>query len=86
VPVAMVLKALVQSSDHLIYQRAIGGDYPDSYLSDRLITVLRDHPSSGMPLHSRIQCLAYLGSRFRPVMRAPAHLADVQVSVHMVTK
>jgi len=79
VPVAIVLKALVQSSDHLIYQRAIGGDYSDSYLSDRLITVLRDHPSSGMPLHSRIQCLAYLGSRFRPVMRAPAHLADVQV-------
>ena len=76
----MLLKALVQCSDHTIYTRAIGGDLTDSFVSDRLVTALREHASFSKELHTREQCLAFLGSRFRPVMRAPARLTDMQVA------
>ena len=30
-------------------------------------------------LHTRVQCLEYLGSLFRSTIEAPAHLTDLQV-------
>lgn len=79
VPVVMLLKALQRCSDRDIYNRAIGGDQDDSYVSDRLVTALREHAAFDEKLHTREQCVGFLGSRFRPVMRAPTRLSNVQV-------
>jgi len=69
----------VQSSDHLIYMHASGGAVLDSYISDRLVATLREHARQGVHLQAQSQCLALLGSRFRPVMRVPPRLTDTEV-------
>ena len=41
--------------------------------------MLREHARFSERLYSRKQCLAFLGSRFRPMMKVPSRLPDVQV-------
>lgn len=74
----LILKALMDCSDKLVYTRVMGGDMGDSYLSDRLVATLREHSGLGKQLHAREHCLAFLGSRFRVVMKSPARLSDTQ--------
>ena len=79
IPVLMLLKAFRECSDAEVYTRALGGDNADSFVSDRLQHILREHAAFDEPLHSREQCLAFLGKLFRPALRPPARLLDAEV-------
>jgi len=79
IPLVLLLKALRQTTDAELYERACGGDTSDDFVSDRVQAALQEHASYAEPLHTRAQCLAFLGARFRPVLRPPARLSDLEV-------
>ena len=86
VPVLILLKALRECTDREVYQRALGGDESDSYVSDRVQAILREHAAYAEPLHSREQNLACLGRLFRPALRPPARYTDVEVGQTLVRR
>ena len=49
-----------------------------SFVAERAELLLRKAARSG--LHTRAQCLQYLGSHFRTALDAPARLTDHEVS------
>jgi len=75
-PVIMVLKALVPTTDREIYERLLAGDTGNTYLSDRVLMLLRDAKRYESALHSQASALAYLGSRFRGILEMPPSLTD----------
>lgn len=78
-PVILVLKALIPTTDREIYERILAGDVGNTYLSDRIFMLLRDAKRLGDVLSSRESALAYLGGRFRMVLDVPESWTDVQV-------
>lgn len=77
-PVVMVLKALVETSDREIAAGIIGtatqGQKPSSFVAERTELLLRTFKAYN--LKSRSQTLAYIGEKFRPVLRIPITLSD----------
>ena len=65
VPLILVLKALEGASDQDIYNR-ITMQASDTLLSDRVQMLL--HYFKRYNLHSKNQCLAYMGSKFAPML------------------
>ena len=86
IPLVLLLKALRQCSDAEIYERACGGDASDDFVSDRMQSALREHADYKEPLHTCAQCLAFLGAKFRPVLRPPARLSDVEVGELLIRR
>ncbi|CAL8465768.1 g5304 [Coccomyxa elongata] len=81
VPVGVLLKCFLEVSDHEIFTRLLalipqdpGGG--DTAMADRVERLLQAAAQLG--LHTRVQCLEYLGSLFRGIIEAPAHLTDLQ--------
>lgn len=79
VPAVIILRALRGCTDAEIYCRVLGSDHSDSFASDRLQFMLREYVTYAEPLHSREQCLSFLGALFRPTLRPPARLDDLEV-------
>jgi hypothetical protein len=78
-PVVMVLKALVPASDREIYERLCAGEGgSNTYLSDRVLLLLRDAKRYEGALHSVGSTRAFLGARFRAVLDMPPGLTDEQ--------
>lgn len=67
-PVILVLKALVSTTDREIYERVLAGDRENTYLSDRILMLLREAKVYGDAVMSRDAALTYLGARFRGVI------------------
>jgi DNA-directed RNA polymerase beta subunit len=79
-PVILVLKALVSTTDREIYERVLAGDRENTYLSDRILMLLREAKVYGNAVMSRDAALAFLGSRFRGVIDGVSpSLSDVKV-------
>jgi DNA-directed RNA polymerase I subunit RPA2 len=77
-PVVMLLKALVPTTDREIYERVVAGDTTNTYLSDRVLMLLREAKRYASALHSQDAALSYLGSRFRAVVNMPKSLSDTE--------
>jgi DNA-directed RNA polymerase I subunit RPA2 len=71
VPVALLLKALRPCTDRDIYARACGGDFDDAFVCDRVEAALRALRALSEPVGTQVQCLAYLGRRFRSQLGVP---------------
>ena len=76
-PVVLVLKALVPTTDREIYERVLAGDAGNTHLSDRLLMLLRDAKRYAGALHSRDSALAFIGARFRAVLDMAPSLTDI---------
>ncbi|ETN39513.1 uncharacterized protein HMPREF1541_05739 [Cyphellophora europaea CBS 101466] len=78
VPVVMVLKALVETNDREIAEGIVGtplgSEKPSSFVSERTELLLRTYKVYN--LKSRSQTLAYLGSKFKPVLQVPFTMTD----------
>lgn len=77
VPVMMVLKALVETSDREVFDGIVGADTRNSFLTDRLELLLRTYKAYG--LYLKQETLAYLGDKFRVVFGATPDVLDVDV-------
>jgi len=79
-PVLLVLKALAPTTDREIYERVLAGDRGNTYLSDRVLMLLREAKRFGAAVQSREAALAYLGARFRNVIPGVSEsLSDEQM-------
>lgn len=62
-PVVLVAKALLNISDQELFNRIVGGDYENTFMTTRLELLLRDFKS--YKLNTPTECRAYIGSLFR---------------------
>ena len=66
----------------------VASDPDGAYIADRVLAMMRLESAAARtaspPLHSRTQCLAFLGSRFRRLMRSPARLTDVEAGERLI--
>ncbi len=69
IPLVLVLKALTDASDREIFEGIVQGEHDNTFLTDRVELLLRSAKTWG--LHSGVDCLAYLGEKFRVVLGCP---------------
>lgn len=74
-PLLLVVHCLIDTTHRELYERMLGGDVTNAFLSDAVTILLRDH--NRLNLHSRKECLEYVGQRFRSVLDMPITLTDV---------
>ncbi|CAN3360331.1 DNA-directed RNA polymerase I subunit Rpa135p [Diutina catenulata] len=84
VPVMMVLKALVETSDREIFDGIVGADTANSFLTDRLELLLRNYKQYN--LYGKQETLAYLGDKFRVVFGATPDVSDVDVGREVIRR
>lgn len=77
-PVVMLLKALTPTTDREVFERVVAGETSNTFLSDRVLMLLREAKRFASALHSQAVALTYLGSRFRAVLDMPASLSDLE--------
>ena len=85
-PVMLLLKALVDTSDAEIFARVLGGSQDDTYMSDRMQIILHDHATQFGHLRSREDVLAFLGERFRTVLDMPPSLSNAQAGQYLLDR
>lgn len=66
IPIIVILKALMETSDLQIYNKLVKGYQGKSQISDRVEVLLRVGKKLG--LNSSNECLSYLGSNFRVML------------------
>ncbi|KAF9930755.1 DNA-directed RNA polymerase I subunit rpa2 [Modicella reniformis] len=84
VPTMLILKTLIDTSDKEIFDSIMLGDMGNTFLTDRVELMLRSFKA--YVLHTREQCLAYLGDKFRVVMNFPEDYTDVEVGEGLLRK
>lgn len=84
IPVIMILKALIDTSDKEIFDALCQGDIKNTFLTDRVELLLRSFKVYN--LYTRESCLRYLGDKFRVVMDVAEDMTDVQVGEELLRK
>jgi DNA-directed RNA polymerase I subunit RPA2 len=84
IPVILVLKAFIDTTDREIYDRVVSGNSNDAFTAGRIETNLRESKKYG--LFTRTQHLAYIGSRFRSVLQMPSCVSDVKVGEYLLRR
>ncbi|KND03173.1 DNA-directed RNA polymerase I core subunit RPA135 [Spizellomyces punctatus DAOM BR117] len=77
VPVLLVLRALAEASDRELFERLTMGQANNTFLTDRVELLLRSFRRYAV--HTRKQCLSYLGSKFAVMMDSPEDMFEEQV-------
>ncbi|KAJ1438517.1 hypothetical protein B484DRAFT_444535 [Ochromonadaceae sp. CCMP2298] len=81
-PVVLVAKCLADLSDKEMFDRIVAGDTENTFLTTRLELLLRDFKS--YRLHSRSQCLTFLGSLFRASLPIGESTSDEDAGVQLI--
>ncbi|KAL9622874.1 MAG: hypothetical protein Q9160_002800 [Pyrenula sp. 1 TL-2023] len=88
VPVLMVLKALVETNDHEIFENIAGHasskGASNTYVTDRLELLLRTNKAYG--LNGKAAFRAYLGEKFRPVLGVPSTMKAEEAGKELLRK
>lgn len=83
-PLVMVLKALIDTTDKEIYASIVQGDYENTFVTDRVELMLRGFKRYS--LYTREQCLAFIGSKFRVVLNLPDDTNDAECGERLLKK
>ena len=84
IPIMLVLKALVGTSDKEIFEGIMMQDYQNTFLSDRVELLLRSFKIYTM--HTGEQCLEYLGDKFRVVLNLPEDWSNAAQGAWLLRK
>ncbi|CDK25868.1 unnamed protein product [Kuraishia capsulata CBS 1993] len=84
IPVMMILKALVETSDREIFDGIVGSDTKNSFLTDRLELLLRTYKKYN--LNSQKETLAYLGDKFRVVFDGTPDVSDIEIGKEVLRR
>ncbi|SCV68372.1 BQ2448_493 [Microbotryum intermedium] len=84
VPVVMILKALVGATDKEIFMGILQNDFQNTFLTDRVELLLRGFKTYG--LFTQLQCLAFLGEKFRVVLQCPEDWTNERVGQFLLDK
>lgn len=77
VPVLLVLRALAEASDRELFERLTMGQANNTFLTDRVELLLRSFRRYAV--HTRKQCLSYLGNKFAVMMDSPDDMYEEEV-------
>ena len=94
IPVIVLLKALVNTTDRAIYDRMVSTPVaaakdgttthlPDTYVADRIEIMLK-MTRKDLGLHHHEQCLSYLGNAFRVVLGVPDAMSDEDAGKRLI--
>ncbi|KAI9658347.1 MAG: DNA-directed RNA polymerase I subunit RPA2 [Bathelium mastoideum] len=89
IPLVMVMKALVNTNDREIFEGILGhagdeGLKDKQFVIERVELLLRTYQVFNM--HGKTKTRAYLGSRFRPVLRLSEDRSDEEVGTYFLKK
>ncbi|KAI9303075.1 hypothetical protein BJ944DRAFT_166080 [Cunninghamella echinulata] len=84
VPVVLILKCLIDTSDKEIFDALCQGDINNTFLTDRVELLLRSFKMYS--LYTRDACLAYIGEKFRVIMGLAEDLSDIEVGKELIRK
>ena len=88
IPVMMVLKALIETNDKLIFERLVGAATDSNsdfaYMADRVEVLLRTYKV--YKLHGRVGARSFLGERFRSVLSVSDDVSDYRVGTEFLRK
>jgi DNA-directed RNA polymerase beta subunit len=76
IPIVLLLRALKETSDREIYDRALAGDANNTFMSERLEMMLARSSTKGNAF-SHEAARAHLGASFRNELELPASVTDV---------
>lgn len=88
IPVMMIMKALVETSDREIFEGLVGP--PDSkainntFVTDRVELLLRTYKTYG--LYTKTKTRAYLGEKFRVVLGVPETMSNYDVGTEFLRR
>lgn len=83
-PVVLVLKALVDTSDREIYEKIVQRDHGNTFTTERVELILKD--AKQFSVYTRRQCRAYLGERFRVALGLPASISNEDVGNYLLRR
>jgi DNA-directed RNA polymerase I subunit RPA2 len=84
VPIMLILKGLINSSDKEIFEGVMMQDYENTFLTDRVELLLRSFKTYA--LKTQDQCLEYLGDKFRVVLAQPEDWTDKEIGTWLINK
>ena len=74
IPMAILMRALRETTDLEMFEHVVNGDYDNTYLVSRVEIMLRSGQNYGV--YTQTQALAFLGLRFRPLLMLPREMTD----------
>jgi DNA-directed RNA polymerase I subunit RPA2 len=83
-PVILVAKSLMNLSDKELFDRIVGENKENTFLTTRIELLLRDYKQ--YKLNSMNECLAYLGSLFRALLGCSSQYTDSQVGLILLKR
>lgn len=84
VPVVMILKALADLTDKEIFSGIIQNDIENTFVTDRVELLLRGFKAQ--KLFTGLQCLEFLGEKFRVVMQCPEDWTNEAVGKYLLDR
>ncbi|BCS23981.1 DNA-directed RNA polymerase I core subunit RPA135 [Aspergillus puulaauensis] len=88
VPVMMILKALVETNDREIFEAIVGGvsseGINNTFVTDRVELLLRTYKA--YKLHSRSECRAFIGEKFKPVLGVPTDMPNEEAGAEFLRR
>nr|WCZ58370.1 RNA polymerase I subunit RPA135 [Paratrimastix eleionoma] len=82
IPVVLLLRCFRECTDKEVFEAGLQGDEENSFMKGRLEAMIRQVHQ--IKCYTMDQSLAYLGSRFRAVLRYPASWTDVQCGTELL--
>lgn len=83
-PLVMVLKALIPTSDQEIYNSIVQHDVENTFLTDRIEMMLRSFKRYA--LYTQEQCLAFIGAKFRVILNVWDNTTDIEAGRYLLQK
>lgn len=83
-PVILVAKSLMNISDKELFDRIVGENKENTFLTTRIELLLRDYKQYN--LNSMDECLAYLGSLFRNLLGVSSRYDDKHVGIILIRR
>lgn len=80
----LILKALVSASDREIFEAVIMQEYDNTFLTDRVELLLRSFKRYS--LFTGLQCLEYLGDKFRVVLGQSEDMKNHELGAWLIRK
>ncbi|OJA08010.1 hypothetical protein AZE42_01099 [Rhizopogon vesiculosus] len=84
IPIMLILKALISTSDKEIFEHVMMQDYENTFLTDRVELLLRSFKMYN--LYTGDQCLEYLGDKFRVVLGMPEDWTNQALGAWLIQK
>nr|AOE43171.1 RNA polymerase I second largest subunit [Rostrostelium ellipticum] len=82
IPVTLLLRALVDTTDKEIYNQIVQGDIENTFLTDRVELLLREQKINGMS--RREEVLDYIGARYRLKTNHPDDYSNKEIAEYFI--